>query len=92
MALIRLSVFPLGTSSYFFGITNIKPLHYIIGSCTFAVRLSLNIYVGCRLYVMGKKESTTSEQIVFALEIILNVGFSIAVGVCAKKHMQKKIE
>jgi hypothetical protein len=41
---------------------------------------------------MGKKESTTSEQIVFALEIILNVGFSIAVGVCAKKHMQKKIE
>jgi len=92
MALIRLSVLPFSTSSYFFGITSIKPWHYIIGSCTFVVRLSLSIYLGCRLYVMGKKESTTSEQVVFAIEIILNVGFSIMVGVCAKKHMQKKID
>ena len=84
MALIRLSVFPFSTSSYFYGITSINPMHYIIGSCTFSIRLALSIYLGCRLYVMGKKESTTAERIVFAIEILFNVGFSIALGICVK--------
>jgi uncharacterized membrane protein YdjX (TVP38/TMEM64 family) len=87
MAIIRLSVFPFSTSSYLFGITSIKPMDYIIGSCTFSIRLALSIYLGCRLYVMGKKESTTTDRIVFAIEILFNVGFSIMVGVCAKQKM-----
>jgi uncharacterized membrane protein YdjX (TVP38/TMEM64 family) len=84
--LIRLSVFPFGASSYFFGITGINTIQYFFGSFTFIFKLSMSIYLGCRLFVIGKKEeSTTSEKVVFGLEIFINVFFTILIGIFAKR-------
>jgi uncharacterized membrane protein YdjX (TVP38/TMEM64 family) len=87
MALIRLSVFPFSMSSYAIGVTSIKPMHFFLGSFTFAIRLAMSTFVGCRLYIMGSKEATTEEQVVFGIEIFINVVFTILIAVFAKRTM-----
>lgn len=68
MLLIRLSFFPFGASSYFFGITGINPLHYFIGSFSFVIKLAMSVFLGCQLFVIGEKEeTTTSEKVIFGL-------------------------
>ena len=55
----------------------------MLGSMTYALRLALSIYPGCRLYAIGKKETTsTSEKWIFGIEITINILITIGLGVC----------
>ena len=92
VALLRMSYFPLTPSSLILGVTNISTKDFFLGSMSYILKLSMSIYPGCRLYVIGQKDATKTDKWIFGFEVAINISITIILGILAKRAMQKKIE
>lgn len=50
VALLRLTFAPFGISNYILGVTSISLYQFMIGTCSYVLNCSLQVFIGCSFY------------------------------------------
>jgi len=81
VALLRLTFAPYGISSYVLGVTGLSLVDFLTGTCAYAVNCSMQIFIGCSLFKMGKAEGGEHQKNVQTTMLIAEIGLSVIITI-----------
>lgn len=103
VALLRLTFAPFGISNYILGVTSISVTDYLIGTCSYILNCSLQVFIGCSFYsiqnpsVQPNEEPKNAEQkklqnTILIVEIFFTMLITTVMGLYAKQLVQRKMD
>lgn len=103
VALLRLTFAPFGISNYILGVTSISLTQYMLGTCSYVLNCSLQVFIGCSFYsiqnptLKPEEEPKSADQkklqnTILIIEIFFTLLVTTVMGMYAKRLVQRKMD